>query len=494
MAKTGIVTSQTQKLTTKITPQQIQIIKFIETPVAELESLINKELEENPALDLNNSDEEHFDEEFPQENNSESDDDWKDIDSEGEKLDFNLSEDDNDFDYDYDGVGSYHRNADNETDDYMSNISSQPSLRDFLLDQLGTANLSSKQFDLCRYVVDNIDENGFLNRTAEQMRDDIAITEGYLVSENEVDEAVNIVRHLDPIGVASYSLQDCLAIQLDVMKENDPDNRFVNLALQIVNKYLPLIETNKFNTLSNHLNCSRNDIEKAVEIIKSLNAKPGANYSVGVESIARTITPDFQIVDVDGKPKVLLNSNFLPKLRVDGKYMEMLDYLKGSDLDDVKKYVDKANNFIVALQQRNPTLNTIMNAIVDYQYDYFMSGGDDAKLKPMRLKDISEKTGFDESIISRVNNNKYVDTAWGVIPLKHFFVDGMENTDGVEVSKNEIRYVLKSIIDNEDKSHPLTDDEIVVILKNKGYNIARRTVAKYRAILSIPTAKERMIL
>ena len=225
-----------------------------------------------------------------------------------------------------------------------------------------------------------------------------------------------------------------------------------------------------------------------------MNAKPGANYSVGVESIARTITPDFQIVDVDGKPKVLLNSNFLPKLRVDGKYMEMLDYLKGSDLDDVKKYVDKANNFIVALQQRNPTLITIMNAIVDYQYDYFVSGGDDAKLKPMRLKDIAEKTGFDESIISRVNNNKYVDTAWGVIPLKHFFVDGRENADGVEVSKNEIRYVLKTIIDNEDKTHPLTDDEIVDILKNKGYNIARRTVAKYRAILSIPTAKERMIL
>lgn len=152
MAKTGIVTSQTQKLTTKITPQQIQIIKFIETPVAELESLINKELEENPALDLNNSDEEHFDEEIPQENNSESDDDWKDIDAEGKKLDFNLSEEDNDFDYDYDGVGSYRRNADNETDDYMSNISSQPSLRDFLLDQLGTANLSSKQLNLCRYV------------------------------------------------------------------------------------------------------------------------------------------------------------------------------------------------------------------------------------------------------------------------------------------------------------------------------------------------------
>ena len=408
-------------------------------------------------------------------------------------MEYNYSDDDNDYDYDYDGVGNQRYNGADDVD-YMRNISSQPSLRDFLLDQLSTADIPENQYKLCQYVVDNIDENGFLNRSPEQMRDDIAITEGYLVSEMEVNEAVNIVRHLDPVGVASSSLKDCLNFQLEVLKDKDPDNKYIDIAIDIVDKYLSLVESNKYNSLSNNLNASRADIEKAVDIIKSLNAKPGANYAVGVESIARTITPDFQIVDVDGKPKVVLNNSFIPKLRVDSKYTEMLDYLKGSDLDDVKKYVDKANNFIVALKQRNPTLLTIMNAIVDYQYDYFTSGGDDTKLKPMRLRDIAAKTGFDESIISRVNNNKYVDTDWGVIPLKHFFVDGMENAEGVEVSKNEIRYALKQIVDNEDKTNPFTDDELVTLLQKKGFNIARRTVAKYRGILAIPTAKERMML
>lgn len=493
MAKTGIVTSQTQKLTTKITPQQIQIIKFIETPVAEIDALINKELEENPALDLNNSETDNSEPEVSDDNASDNEEEWKENNNSEEDMEYNYSDDDNDYDYDYDGVGNQRYNGADDVD-YMRNISSQPSLRDFLLDQLSTADIPENQYKLCQYVVDNIDENGFLNRSPEQMRDDIAITEGYLVSEMEVNEAVNIVRHLDPVGVASSSLKDCLNFQLEVLKDKDPDNKYIDIAIDIVDKYLSLVESNKYNSLSNNLNASRADIEKAVDIIKSLNAKPGANYAVGVESIARTITPDFQIVDVDGKPKVVLNNSFIPKLRVDSKYTEMLDYLKGSDLDDVKKYVDKANNFIVALKQRNPTLLTIMNAIVDYQYDYFTSGGDDTKLKPMRLRDITAKTGFDESIISRVNNNKYVDTDWGVIPLKHFFVDGMENAEGVEVSKNEIRYALKQIIDNEDKTNPFTDDELVTLLQKKGFNIARRTVAKYRGILAIPTAKERMML
>lgn len=493
MAKTGIVTSQSQKLTTKITPQQIQVIKFIETPVAELESVIDKEMEENPALDCCNSENENSEENSSNENPDEPDDDWKENETEKEAPDFNLSEDDNDYDYDYDGVGSY-RPTPEVDNDYMHNVSSQQTLREYLLDQLSTANLSAKQLRLCSYVVDNIDENGFLNRTAEQMRDDIAISEGFIVDEKEVEDAVNIVRHLDPVGVASYSLQDCLNIQLQTLKEKNPDNRFVDMAMTIVDKYLPLVENNKYNTLSNQLKCSRADIGQAVDIIKSLNAKPGANYASGVESIARTITPDFQVADIDGKPKVFLNNAFLPKLRVDGKYMEMLDYLKGSDLENVRKYVDKANNFIVALKQRNPTLLAIMNAIVEYQHDYFVSGGDDNKLKPMRLRDIALKTGYDESIISRVNNNKYVETDWGIIPLKHFFVDGMESADGIKVSKNEVRSQIKQIIDGEDKTNPLTDDDIVEELKKKGFNIARRTVAKYRGILSIPTAKERMLL
>jgi RNA polymerase sigma-54 factor len=474
-----------QKLQQKLSPAQIQVIKMLEVPTLELEERIRQEIEENPAL-----------EEGAEADNSGDDfDEFGNNDDGGNNDDFDVD--------DYvadDDIPDYKLKTNNTSkDDKHEDIpfSAGMTFHENLIDQLGLLQLSEHQHMLAEYVIGNIDDEGYLRRTPESMVDDIVFQAGINTTDDEMLKIVDLVRQFDPAGVGATTLQECLLLQLE-RKTQTKETKF---ATKIISEYFEEFSKKHYDKITRSLGIDDEQLKKVIAEIVRLNPKPGNAWGGNVlEKSMATIVPDFILENDEGQLTVHLNNSNIPELRVNNTYNEMFqDYASNKknqtrEMKDavmfVKQKIDAARWFIEAIKQRQQTLLTTMIAIVQFQKEFFIEG-DDTYLKPMILKDIADRTGFDISTISRVSNSKYIQTEFGIFPVKYFFSESMTNDSGEEVSTREIKKILQDCIDNEDKRKPLNDDLLADVLKEKGYLIARRTVAKYREQLNIPVARLR---
>ncbi len=477
-----------QKLLQKLSPQQIQMIKLLEIPTMQLEQRIKAEIEENPALEEGAIEESSLELE-KQEDDVSTDPMDKD------KEEFTLE------DYvDEDEYPSYRLNAQNYSkDDKREDIpfSVGLSFQDYLESQLGLRSLDEKQHLLALYILGNIDDDGYLRRKLDNIVDDIAFTLNIKADESELVDILRIIQDFDPPGVGARSLQECLLLQI---QSKDLENPAVALAHRILKDFFEEFTRKHYDKINTRLNIGDDQLKDALDEILKLNPKPGSSYSDPQNKVVGHITPDFVLENNEGDLELSLNSRNLPDLKVSKTYSEMLQayqYNRGHNsksqkeaLSFVKQKLDSARWFIDAIRQRQNTLLVTMNAIINYQREYFLTG-DETKLRPMILKDIADITGLDVSTISRVANSKYIQTNFGIFSLKFFFSEGMQTESGEEVSTREIKKILQNCLDAEDKRHPLTDDRLAEILKEKGYHIARRTIAKYREQLNIPVARMR---
>jgi RNA polymerase sigma-54 factor len=478
-----------QKLLQKLSPQQIQMIKLLEIPAMQLEQRIKAEIEENPAL------EEGAVEEDSLRNEQQDDDDFSSDPNDKDKEEFTLE------DYiDEDEYPSYKLNAQNYSkDDKREEIpfSVGLSFHDYLESQLGLRSLDERQHMLALYILVNIDDDGYLRRRLENIVDDVAFTLDLKTDEPELIEILRIIQEMDPPGIGARNLQECLILQI-VAK--DMDSSDVILAHRILKDFFDEFTRKHYDKIIARLNISDNQLKGALDEILRLNPKPGSSYTDPQNKGYGHIIPDFILENNEGDLELSLNAKNVPDLKISRTYNEMLhgyQVNKGNNsksqkeaLNFVKQKLDSAKWFIDAIKQRQNTLFVTMNAIINYQREYFLTG-DETKLRPMILKDIADVTGLDVSTISRVANSKYIQTNFGIISLKFFFSEGMQTESGEEVSTREIKKILQDCIDAEDKRHPVTDDKLAEILQEKGYHIARRTIAKYREQLNIPVARMR---
>lgn len=475
-----------QKLLQKLSPQQIQMIKLLEIPTMQLEQRIKKELEENPALEEGNEsdgDMPETEEEFREEE--------KDKDQEEFTIEDYIEDDE---------IPSYKLNTMNYSkDDKREEIpfSTGSTFHDYLESQLGLRPLSERQQTLALYVLGNIDDDGYLRRRLDAIADDIAFTLNITTNEIELIEILRIIQDFDPVGVGARSLQECLILQMESKDQSFPS---ISLANKILKNHFEEFTRKHYDKIISRLGIDEEDMKDALDEILKLNPKPGGAFSDPQNKTASHIIPDFILDNVDGELLLSLNQRNVPDLRLNRSYSDMLEtYQHSRDLNNrekreavsfVKQKLDSAKWFIDAIRQRQNTMLVTMQAILDYQYEYFLEG-DEARLKPMILKDIADRTGLDISTISRVANSKYIQTNFGIFSLKYFFSEGMQTDSGEEVSTREIKNILHDCVDKEDKRHPLTDEKLASILQEKGYPIARRTVAKYREQLNIPVARMR---
>jgi len=472
-----------QKLLQKLSPQQIQMIKLLEIPAIQLEQRIKKELEENPVL-----------EEGAEESYSEQDETKEDSASD-QQEEFSLE----DYMQD-DDIPSYRLNAQNySADDKREEIpfSLGNTFREQLKSQLGLRKLSDDQQVLAEYVLGNIDDDGYLRRELEAIADDLAFSVGLETSYESLHEVLMIIQEFDPAGVGARSLQECLLLQIE---RKDQDNQVTALAKSILKNHFDEFTNKHYEKIVQRLNISEDDLKEALEEILRLNPKPGGAMGDSQSKSFHHIVPDFILEENEGSLQLYLNSNNVPELRLSRTYSDMFESYNANkasaskeDKDAitfVKQKLDSARWFIDAIRQRQNTMLLTMNAILDYQEAYFYEG-DETRMRPMILKDIADMTGLDISTISRVVNSKYIQTHFGIYPLKYFFSEGMQTDSGEEVSTREIKKILQDCIDAEDKRKPLTDDRLSAILNEKGYQIARRTVAKYREQLGLPVARLR---
>jgi len=473
-----------QKLLQKLSPQQIQVIKLLEIPTLLLEQRIKKELEENPVLELEQDGQE------PEEDNEIRDDEVPDTDIDKDEFTF-----DDYYDEDED-IPAYKLNVNNYSkDDIYVDIpfSVGTSFHEFLYEQLGMVKLTEEQSQLAEYVIGNIDDDGYLRRDLSAISDDLAFNLNMEVSEDELYKILKVIQEFDPPGVGARDLRECLLLQLS-KKHGD----IQITAHKILYDFFEEFTKKHYSKIQIKLDLSDKDLKDAIDLILKLNPKPGSSYSNPLNKSNQHIVPDFILENIDGELILSLNQRNVPDLKINDTYLEMLRALgqnhkeknKKEALQFVKEKLDSAKWFIDALQQRQTTLLITMSEIINLQHEYFQNG-DETKLRPMILKDIAERTNLDISTISRVSNSKYIQTHFGIYPLKYFFSEGLQKDDGEEVSTREIKKILQDCIDNEDKSKPLTDDKLALILKKKTYNIARRTVAKYREQLGIPVARLR---
>ncbi len=473
-----------QKLLQKLSPQQIQVIKLLEIPTLLLEQRIKKELEENPVLELEQDGQE------TEEDNEIRDDEVPDTDIDKDEFTF-----DDYYDEDED-IPAYKLNVNNYSkDDIYVDIpfSVGTSFHEFLYEQLGMVKLTEEQSQLAEYVIGNIDDDGYLRRDLSAISDDLAFNLNMEVSEDELYKILKVIQEFDPPGVGARDLRECLLLQLS-KKHGD----IQITAHKILYDFFEEFTKKHYSKIQIKLDLSDKDLKDAIDLILKLNPKPGSSYSNPLNKSNQHIVPDFILENIDGELILSLNQRNVPDLKINDTYLEMLRALgqnhkeknKKEALQFVKEKLDSAKWFIDALQQRQTTLLITMSEIINLQHEYFQNG-DETKLRPMILKDIAERTNLDISTISRVSNSKYIQTHFGIYPLKYFFSEGLQKDDGEEVSTREIKKILQDCIDNEDKSKPLTDDKLALILKKKTYNIARRTVAKYREQLGIPVARLR---
>lgn len=456
----------------KLSPLQIQTIKLIELPIQDLEQRIRKELEENPVLD----------DETPES---------KDEDGEEQPREVSLSdikEDDSIPDYKL-RVNNYGKD---ERPEYNT-FSVKESFTQSLMEQLGFRNLSEHQHDIAAFIIGSLDEDGYLRRDIDSLVDDLAFRMNIETTPEEVEKMLHIIQEFDPPGIGARDLRECLLIQLKGLKQT-PD---VINAQRILTDWFQEFSNKHFQKIMTKLNLSQDEMKAAMARIVKLNPSPGGQIDDSYNDQAQQIVPDFILSLENGELKLTMPRFSIPEIRINKKYADLLmDAANSSERQKkeaatfVKQKMDSAKWFVEALKQRHNTLLSTMQAIIDYQHDYFMDG-DESHLKPMVLKDIASKTGFDISTISRVVNSKYIETHFGIFPLKYFFSEGLENQQGEEVSTRELKKVLQDFVDKEDKHKPLTDDELVTLMNEKGYKVARRTIAKYRDQLNIPKARLR---
>lgn len=474
----------TQTLSQKLSPQQIQFIKLLQVPTAELEARIEEELEVNPAL------EEGKEEEFQEV-------DAEDIPAEDNGVDTadEINVEDYIRDEDYTG---FKMQGDGDTEDRDMPMATTSTLNDSLLSQLGFLRLDETQEQVGKQLLGSIDADGYIRRDLEAIINDLAFSQNIYIELDELEEILAKIQKFDPPGIAARNLQECLALQLERKPDED---EHVYLAIRIIRDCFQEFTKKHYDKIKKKLDIgSDEDLKEAIDIITKLNPKPG-DSSVNVAK-TQYIIPDFILTNTEGKLELTLNSKNAPELRVSRSYSDMFkayESNKASNKKDkklketvsfVKQKLDSAKWFIDAIRQRQQTLLNTMNAIISFQYDYFLTG-DESKLKPMILKDIAEKIGMDISTVSRVANSKAIQTEFGIFPLKYFFSEGIATDSGEDVSSREVKQALKKHIDEEDKAKPLSDDKLEKLLKAAGYNIARRTVAKYREQMNIPVARLR---
>lgn len=474
------------KLSQKLSPQQIQLMKLIQLPTQAFEQRLKQELEENPALESgkeeNESSEDDFADTYEDETDNES------INADDINIDDYLSDDEVP---DYrTQTSNYSVDDDEKSIPYASGIS----FNQFLLNQLNTFYLSDEEWAIAEFLVGSVDESGYIRRLLPDILDDLAFTQNIYTKEGTIERVLKIVQELDPPGVGARSLEECLIIQLK-RKESTPS---IALASAILEKSFEQFTKKHYQKLIQKHNITEEDLKIAISEIEKLNPKPGGSYA-GNTRIIEHIVPDFSIKIVDGELELGLNGRNAPELHVSREYNNMLQGYKNakdkskSQKDTVlfiKQKLDAAKWFIDAIRQRQQTLYITMNAIMHYQKKYFLSG-DERKLRPMILKDIADTIDMDVSTVSRVANSKYVDTPYGTKLIKEYFSESMKNVQGEDVSTKEIKKILETVIGEEEKKKPMTDDKLAAILKEKGYPIARRTVAKYREQLDIPVARLR---
>ena len=492
--------TQTQRQELKLSPQQIQLMKLLQLPLIELEQRIKEEMEINPALEDvrdNDYDDNEPTVDEPADDNGENDD-YNDDEinfSKDDEFDINdyLSEEDRE-DYSYKLQAN---NYSGDDDDYEAPIINEETFQDYLNQQLAYHDLSEEQLEIGQYIIGNLDDNGYLNRPVANIVDDMLFTMNVSTTEEEVTEVLRIVQQLDPPGIAARDLQECLLIQLKRLQEDNPFHKDYSLAMTIVKDFFDEFTKKHYDKISKKLEVSNRDLKAALDEILKLNPKPADASSSSTKNI-HYITPDFFVYVRDGKVELSLDGRNAPELRVSKSYLKMLEEFSNSKdnrskqeaVQFVKQKIDSAKWFIDAINQRQNTLYITMKAIADIQEEYFLTG-DETRLKPMILKDVADKVGLDISTISRVANSKYVQTPYGTHLLKFFFSEGITNEEGEEVSTREIKKILKDAVENEDKANPMTDEQLMFVLKEKGYPIARRTVAKYREQLGIPVGRMR---
>jgi RNA polymerase sigma-54 factor len=473
-----------QKLLQKLTPQQIQVIKLLEIPTMQLDQRIKKELEENPALE-EGKDEDEFD-----------------IDHEDSAADEKEQDEFSIEDYlsDDDETPLYKTRTNNYSkDDEHKEIpfSTGSSFHETLISQLGLRVLPEFDKKLAEYIIGNIDDDGYLRRDLDAIVDDLAFAMNIETTKEHLEEILSIIQDMDPAGVGARDLQECLLLQI---KRKETVTKEIELAEKILTDFFTEFTRKHYDKITSKLNISDEELKKALDEIVKLNPKPGSSFSNPGDQSNSPIIPDFILENHDGELILSLNERNIPDLRVTKTYSEMLESLANKKvkkskqdketLNFIKQKLDSARWFIDAIKQRQNTLLITMEAILEYQKEYFIDG-DEKKLKPMILKDIADITGLDISTVSRVANSKYIQTDFGIFPLKSFFSESMQTTSGEEVSAREVKSILEDAIGSENKKKPLTDEKLTKILQEKGYKIARRTVAKYREQLGIPVARLR---
>ena len=491
--------NQTLTQTTKLSPAQIQVIRMLELPSIELGQRINEELQENPALEEGHEEKEEWTNDLSMDEEGYMPDDGLD---DGRQRDPLQNED-----FNYEQYIS-----DDETPSYMLRQQYSPadedrrevpiiggsSLIEELKAQIYLTKMTKPQRHIAKWVLGNIDDDGYLRRTTEQLVDDLMFQEQLTVTDAEMEDIVRQIKQFDPPGIASANLQECLLTQLS----RKPQTETVQLAQTILSEYFEAFSKHHFDKIIQKIGCTDEQFQAAVQEIVHLNQKPANAFTGSVyETQRQTVIPDFTIEERDEELYVVLNTGDIPELHVSREYSDMLeDYSAMPQTAEnkqaaqfIKQKLDSARWFIDAIKQRNETLMKTMTAILKAQYDFFLDG-EETSLKPMVLQDIADRTGYDVSTISRVSNSKYVETRFGIYPLKYFFSEAMTNAEGDEISTREIKKILQELVDAEDKHAPLTDEQLVEALGNNGYPIARRTVAKYRDVLGIPVARLRKTL
>ncbi|MSP65825.1 MAG: RNA polymerase sigma-54 factor [Flavobacteriaceae bacterium] len=486
--------SQVLKLQQKLSPQQIQLMKLIQLPTQALEDRIQEELEVNPALETESqADEDPFESDYeaPEDDYSSAEEDERFPESKEQDFSEEL----------FDDTPEYRLNANNYSADdetYEAPIVARMDLSDVLHEQLALRSLAPQKEALCKYLIGTLDDDGYLRRELVDIVDDLAFSLGIFIEPSELEEALRVVQSMDPAGVGARNLQECMTLQL----ARRPDTPTVRNARALVVRYFDELAKRHYSRMMQGLGTNEEGLKSALEEISRINPKPGGSATQGAEP-SQVVVPDFLVTAIDSKLELKLNGRNAPELNVSREYKEMLAHYrqaKGFDSDKqkeafsfIKGKIDSAKWFIEAIKQRQQTLLLTMSAIMRYQEDYFLTG-DDRKLKPMILKDIADEVGMDISTVSRVASQKYVQTPFGTFLIKRFFSESMTNSEGEEVSTREIKKILEESIGEEDSRDPLTDDALAVLLKDKGYPIARRTVAKYREQLGMPVARLRKTL
>ena len=475
------------KLSQKLSPQQIQLMKLIQLPTQAFEQRLLEEMNENPALESGKEEEDYEKDEFDNDDYDDYDDSDR-IEADDINIDEYLSDDD---------TPDYKTQANNYSDDDESRespLAAPISFHQDLINQLNTFILDDHEREIAEFLVGSIDDMGYIRRSIPDIVDDMAFTQGIYTDEYMVERMLQVIHQLEPAGVGARDLQECLLLQL---KHKTPTDS-VDLAADIIENQFDAFTKKHYDKLIQKYNVSNEQLKKAVYEIEKLNPKPGGSFT-GNNKITENVVPDFAIRIIDNELELSLNGRNAPSLHVSKDYQEMLQTYKDSRdksgaqkeaVQFIKQKLDSAKWFIDAIKQRQETLFVTMNAIMHYQEEYFLDG-DETKLKPMILKDIADIVGLDISTVSRVANSKYVETPYGTKLIKEFFSEAMKNDQGEDVSTLEIKKILQNVIEEEDKKKPLPDDQLAEILKDKGYPIARRTIAKYREQLDIPVARMR---